>query len=64
MDIVGHSAQNMEERNVNKKLGQLIHPGVGIYFSVMAFFCLCAVVMEYTLLAVVEIVVTVVLFAL
>ena len=47
---------------MNKKLGHLIHPGMGIYFAVMAFFSLCALVMEYTVLALAEIIVTVVLF--
>ena len=63
MDIVGHSAQNLEETDVNKKLGQLIHPGMGIYFTVMALFCLCAFIMDYTALAIGEIVVTALLFA-
>ena len=63
MDIVGYSAQNLEERDVNKKLGQLIHPGMGIYFTVMALFCLCALLLDYITLAVGEIAITFVVFA-
>ena len=62
MDIVGYSAQNLEETDVNKKLGQLIHPGMGIYFTVMALFCLCAAVLDYMALAVGEIAVTFIVF--
>ena len=63
MDIVGIIAQNLEERDVNKKLGQLIHPGMGIYFTVMALFCLFALLMEYVTLALAEIAVTFLVFA-
>ena len=62
MDIVGYSAQNLEERHVNKKLGQLIHPGMGIYFTVMTLFCLCALILDYVALAVGEIILTTVFF--
>ena len=63
MDIVGYIAQNLEERDVNKKLGQLIHPGMGIYFTVMALFCLCALLLEHITLALAETAVTILVFA-
>ena len=62
MDIVGHSAQIMEGKPVNKKLGQLIHPGMGIYFTVMVLFCLSALVLDYVALAIGEAIITLVVF--
>ena len=62
MDIVGYSAQNLEATVLNKKLGQLIHPGMGIYFTVMALFCLCAMILDYMALALGEIITTIAVF--
>ena len=43
---------------VNKKLGQLLHPGMGLYFLVMALFCLGAALANLPGLAAAEAVVT------
>ena len=47
---------------MSKKLGRMIHPGMGVYFSVMGCFCLAAVLMSQYVLAAVEAVVTLLLF--
>ncbi|MBQ7801321.1 MAG: DHH family phosphoesterase [Oscillospiraceae bacterium] len=47
---------------MNKKLGRLLHPGMGIYFVVMLGFCLAALLREHILLAAVEGCVTLVLY--
>ena len=47
---------------MNKKLGQLIHPGMGIYFTVMVLFCLSALVLDYVALAIGEAIITLVVF--
>ena len=39
---------------MNKKLGRLLHPGMGIYFSIMLGFCLAALLCDQLLLATVE----------
>ena len=49
---------------MNKKLGRLFHPGMGIYFAVMLGFCLVALLMDQLLLAVSEAVVTLMIFVL
>ena len=43
---------------MNKKLGQLLHPGMGLYFLVMAVFCLSAVLADLPGLALFEGIVT------
>ena len=43
---------------VKKKLGQLLHPGMGLYFLVMAVFCLGAVLADLPGLALFESIVT------
>ena len=39
---------------MNKKLGRLLHPGLGMYFMIMAAFCLAALLMNQMVLAAVE----------
>ena len=51
-----------EAKNVNKKLDRIIRPGVGIYFVVMLCFCLAALLMDHTVLAVAEGMITGTLF--
>ena len=46
MDIVALYAQMQEGTFMNKKLGRLIHPGMGTYFMVMICFCLAALLMN------------------
>ena len=43
---------------MNKKLGRLLHPGMGMYFLVMLAFCLAALLMNQLALAAVEAFVT------
>ena len=43
---------------MNKKLGQLLHPGMGLYFLVMAVFCLGAVLADLPGLALFEGIIT------
>ena len=47
---------------MNKKLGRLLHPGMGVYFAVMLGFCLAALLRNHILLAAVEGAVTLVLY--
>ena len=47
---------------MNKKLGRLLHPGMGIYFVVMLGFCLAALLRNHLLLAAVEGIVTLVMY--
>ena len=47
---------------MSKKLGRMIHPGMGVYFSVMFCFCLAALLMNQYLLAGVEALVTSLLY--
>ena len=47
---------------LNKKLGRLIQPGMGVYFAVMACFCLAAILMNEFLLAGLEAFITLMLF--
>ena len=47
---------------VKKKLGHLLHPGMGLYFLVMAIFCLSTAFAGHTSLAAFEAVVTAVAF--
>jgi len=47
---------------MGKKLGRMIHPGMGVYFAFMGCFCLAAVLMDQLLLAAVEAAVTLLLF--
>ncbi len=49
---------------MNRKLGRLLRPGMGVYFVVMALFCAAALVMEQYWLAVGESLVTLVVFGL
>ena len=48
---------------MNKKLGRLLQPGMGMHFAVMAGFVLAAVLMDYMVLAAVEALITLALFA-
>ena len=54
MDIVALYALMQEETLMNKKLGRLIHPGMGTYFMVMICFCLAALLMNQFHLALAE----------
>ena len=47
---------------MNKKLGRLLHPGMGIYFTVMLGFCLAALVRNHVWLATAEGAVTLVMY--
>ena len=47
---------------MSKKLGRMIHPGMGVYFAVMLCFCLAAALMNQLTLAGVEALVTLLLF--
>ena len=47
---------------MNKKLGRLLQPGMGMYFAVMALFAFAAIVMDYMILAAAEAAVTLGLF--
>ena len=47
---------------MNKKLGRMLQPGMGLYFVVLACFCVAAVLMQYYILAIVEAVITAALF--
>ena len=49
---------------MNKKLGRLLHPGLGVYFTVMLGFCVAALLSRQLLLAVAEAVVTGLMFLL
>ena len=53
-----------EAESVNKKLGRLLRPGVGVYFVVMALFCGAALVLGYYWLAAAEAAVTLLAFTL
>jgi len=48
---------------VNKKLGRLLRPGVGVYYIVMALFCAAALIYGYYWLAAAESAVTLLVFA-
>ena len=48
---------------MNKKLGRLLHPGMGIYFMIMLGFCLAALVTDQFGLAVAEAAITTALFS-
>ena len=54
IDMVGDHARIEEAKTVNKKLGRLIQPGMGIYFLVLAVFCLVALSVGQFVLAAVE----------
>ena len=47
---------------MNRKLGRLIQPGMGIYFLVMLAFALTALLMEHPVVAAAEAAVTAMLF--
>ena len=47
---------------MNKKLGRLIQPGMGIYFLVMAAFCAAALILDHYWLAAGEGIVTLIMF--
>ena len=47
---------------MNKKLSRLLQPGMGWLFGVLLCFCVAAVLMKYYLLAIVELVITALLF--
>ena len=49
---------------MNKKLDRLLKPGMGVYFFVMAAFCVAALAKGYYWLAVAETSVTLVVFML
>ncbi len=49
---------------MNRRLGRLLRPGMGIYFAVMAVFCAAALALRYYWLAVGESLVTLVVFGL
>ena len=49
---------------MNKKLGRLLQPGMGVYFFVMASFCAAALLKQQYWLAALETIVTLVVFAL
>ena len=48
---------------MNKKLGRLLRPGVGVYYIVMALFCAAALIYGYYWLAAAESAVTLLVFA-
>lgn len=54
MDMVGDHARIEEAETVNKKLGRLIQPGMGVYFIVMAAFCIATLSVGQFVLAAVE----------
>ena len=54
--------EKWEARFLTKKLTRLIHPGMGVYFSIMMCFCLAALLMNQLMLAAVEGLVTALLF--
>jgi c-di-AMP phosphodiesterase-like protein len=47
---------------MNKKLGRMLQPGMGLYFIMLVCFCAAAVVMKYYVLAIAEAVLTAGLF--
>ena len=47
---------------MNKKLGRMLQPGLWIYFLVLVCFCVAALLLDYYVLAVVEGIVTAILF--
>ena len=49
---------------MNRKLGRLLRPGMGMYFLVLAVFCIAALVRRHYLLAAVESAITLVVFGL
>lgn len=55
--MVGDHARIEEADTVNKKIGRLIQPGVGVYFLVMVVFCIAALAIGQFVLAAVECVV-------
>ena len=54
--------QTREANEVNKKMNRLLRPGLGVYFVVMLGFCLMALLMDETVLAGVEFLITLVLY--
>ena len=48
---------------MNKKMNRLLRPGLGVYFVVMMGFCLVALLMDLTVLAGLEGLVTLLLYA-
>ena len=48
---------------MNKKMNRLLRPGLGVYFVVMTGFCLAALLLDHTVLAGLEGLVTLVLYA-
>jgi len=52
-----------EAKIVNKKMNRLLRPGLGVYFVVMLGFCLAALLMDQTVLAGLEGLVTLILYA-
>ena len=55
---MGTIAQKPEVNRMNRKLGRLIQPGMGIYFLVMLAFALTALLMEHPVVAAAEAAVT------
>jgi len=49
---------------VRKRLGKLLHPGMGVYFFIMAAFCAAALLAEQYWLAALETTVTILIFML
>ena len=45
MDYCGYPPFPEEALTVNKRLGRLLRPGMGLYFMVMAAFCAVALVL-------------------
>ena len=54
MDIVGLYAKIQEASFVNKKLGRLIYPGMGLYFLILPCFCIAALLFNQPILAIAE----------
>ena len=62
--MVGYHAIYKEANAVKSKLGRLLRPGMGVYFTVMAVFCIAALARRHYLLGGVEVVITLILFGL
>ena len=54
MDLYGHLADMKEAETVNHRLGRLLRPGVGAYFTIMAIFCAATLLAGEYLLAAME----------
>ena len=56
-------SQEKEAENLNHQLGRLLRPGMGLYFVVMALFCVAALVTGQYWLAAAESAMTLLVFA-